>query len=118
MGKTGMTSMGVVEKCTVTINISLSALVKNVCDTAGVELGGELGTMGVLNAMDRPEDLFDSIENDAIARFFARMICGKTAVIGRMPIPGSVYRQIQVVIPSTAALCLRVGRFKSRMFKL
>jgi hypothetical protein len=36
--------------------------------------------------MHRPEDLLDSVENDAIARLFARVICGKTAVIARMPI--------------------------------
>jgi hypothetical protein len=38
--------------------------------------------------MHRPEDLFDSVENDAIPRFFPRMICGEAAVIGRMPIFG------------------------------
>ena len=42
--------------------------------------------MRVLNAMDRPQDLFDAIEHDAVARFFAGMICRKTAVIGWMPI--------------------------------
>ena len=38
--------------------------------------------------MHRPEDLFDSIENDPVARLLASMICGKTAMIGRMPILG------------------------------
>ena len=38
--------------------------------------------------MHRPEDLFNSVENDAIARFFVWMICGKAAVVGRMPIFG------------------------------
>ena len=33
-----------------------------------------------------PEDLFDSVENDSITRLFARVICGKTAVIARVPI--------------------------------
>jgi hypothetical protein len=37
IGKPGMPSMGVVEKRTVTINVSLRALVKNVSDSAGVE---------------------------------------------------------------------------------
>ena len=38
--------------------------------------------------MHRPEYLFDSVEDDAITWFFARMIFGKTAVVGRMPILG------------------------------
>jgi hypothetical protein len=38
--------------------------------------------------MHRPKDLFDTVENDAIAGTFARVVCGKTAVIGRMPIFG------------------------------
>jgi cystathionine beta-lyase family protein involved in aluminum resistance len=44
--------------------------------------------MHVLNAMHRPENLFDAVENDAIARFFARVICGEAAVVGRVPIFG------------------------------
>src|SRR5215831_7326344 len=45
-----------------------------------------MGTLRVLNAMHRPEDLFDSVENDPVARLFVWVICGKAAVIARMPI--------------------------------
>jgi hypothetical protein len=38
--------------------------------------------------MHRPEDLFDAVENDAIARFFSFVVGGKAAVIGWMPILG------------------------------
>src|SRR5437016_3664090 len=38
--------------------------------------------------MHRPQDLFDSVEYDAIAWLLARVICGETAVITRMPIFG------------------------------
>src|SRR6266576_6292633 len=38
--------------------------------------------------MHRPEDLFDSVENDAIARLFAFVICSETAVVRWMPIFG------------------------------
>jgi hypothetical protein len=38
--------------------------------------------------MHRPEDLFDAIENDAIAWLLARVVFSETAVIGRMPIFG------------------------------
>ena len=37
MRKTGVSSMGVIEKCTVTINVSFGALVKNMSDEARVE---------------------------------------------------------------------------------
>jgi len=37
MRKTGVSSMGVIEKCTVTINVSLGPLMENVSDAARVE---------------------------------------------------------------------------------
>jgi hypothetical protein len=86
ISKPGMPSMGIVEKRAVTINVSLDALVKNVSDSARVECGRKLGAVRVLKAMHRPEDLFNAVEHNAIARFFARMICGETTVIGRMPV--------------------------------
>jgi len=42
--------------------------------------------MRVLNAVHGPEDLFDSVENDAVARLLAGMICGEAAMVGRMPV--------------------------------
>ena len=42
--------------------------------------------MRVLNAMHRPENLFNAVKNDPVAGFFARMICGKTAVITWVPV--------------------------------
>jgi len=38
--------------------------------------------------MHGPEDLFDSVENDAITGLLALVICGEAAVVGRMPIFG------------------------------
>src|SRR3954451_25298672 len=38
--------------------------------------------------MHGPEDLFDSVENDAITGLPALVICGEAAVIGWMPIFG------------------------------
>jgi hypothetical protein len=38
--------------------------------------------------MHRPEDLFDTIENDAITRLLSLVVCGKAAVVGWMPIFG------------------------------
>ena len=38
--------------------------------------------------MHGPEDLFDSVENDAITGLFAWVICGKATVIRWMPIFG------------------------------
>ena len=81
-----MPAMGIVKERAVTINILLDALVENVSDSARVECRRKLGTAGVLNAMDWPEDLFDAIEHNVVARFFAWMVCRETAVIRRMPI--------------------------------
>jgi hypothetical protein len=80
--------MGVVEKRAVAVDVSLSALLKNMSNAAGVELRGELGTVRVLNAMHRPEDLFDAIQHNTIAWLFTRMICSEAAVVEWMPIFG------------------------------
>ena len=40
----------------------------------------------ILNAMRRPETLFGAIENNALARFFARMIGCEAGMVRRMPI--------------------------------
>ena len=88
MSKTGVSSMSVVEERAVTINISLDALVKNISDSACVECGSKLCAVRVLNAVHRPKDLLNSVEDDAIPRLFARMICREAAVVGRMPIFG------------------------------
>ncbi len=54
--------------------------------------------------MHRPEDLFDSVENDSIPRLFAWVICGKAAVIARMPI---LRRDDEIEAPT--AIHLQVG---------
>src|SRR5947208_3168042 len=81
-----MSPMGIIEKCAVTINERVDSLVEHMSDQAGLKRRGKLSTARVLNAMHRPKDLFDSVENDAITWLFALMICREAAVIGRMPI--------------------------------
>src|ERR1700757_3029966 len=86
MSQSGMAAVRVIEKRAVAVNVSLGALVKNMSDSAGVERRGELGTVGVLNAMHRPEGLLDPIKHDAFAWFFSWMIRCETAVIRWMPV--------------------------------
>ena len=50
--------------------------------------GANSGTVRVLNAMHRPEDLFNAVENDAVTRLLSLVVCGEAAVVGRMPIFG------------------------------
>src|SRR5262245_3478889 len=88
MGEARMASMSVVERRTVTINVWLGALVENMSNSAGIESRRKLSTVRVLNAMHRPEDLFDSVEDDVITRLFALVICREAAVVERMPIFG------------------------------
>src|SRR5438552_12921002 len=38
--------------------------------------------------MHRPQDLFDPIENDAVAGLLSLVVCSEAAVVGRMPIFG------------------------------
>src|SRR5438552_1564579 len=42
--------------------------------------------MRILNTMDRPENLFDAVEHDAITGFFAGVICREAAMLRRMPV--------------------------------
>ena len=78
--------MGIVEERAVAVDARIDSLVENVSDAARVERGGKLSTVRILNAMYRPQDLLDAVEDDAIARLFARMFCGKAAVVWRMPV--------------------------------
>src|SRR5437867_2138249 len=78
--------MGVVKKGAVTIDHCIGSLVENVGDSACVKCGSEFSAARILNAMHRPQNLFDAVENDALARFFAWVICGKTAVIRWVPV--------------------------------
>jgi hypothetical protein len=81
-----MPAMGVVEERTITIDVSLGAFVENMSDAAGLDRWGEFSAARILNAMRRPENLFDAVENDAFARLFARMIGCEAAMVWRMPI--------------------------------
>src|ERR1043166_6348330 len=86
MSEPGVAAMGVIKKRAVAVDGSLGSLMKYMSDPARVERWCELAAVRVLNAMDRPENLFYAVESNAIAGFFARMICREAAVIGRMPI--------------------------------
>ena len=71
MREPGVAAMHVIEKRAVAIDLWVDPLVENVSDSARVECGGKLCAVGVLNAVHRPQDLFDTVENDAITRFAA-----------------------------------------------
>src|SRR5215467_10271665 len=86
MRQSGVTAMGIIEKCAVAVDDWISSFVENVSDAASLECCGELRAMRVLNAVNGPENLFYAVKDDALAGFFPRMICRKAAVIARMPI--------------------------------
>src|SRR5262245_50687245 len=88
MSKPGVTSVGVIKKGAVAINVSLSALVEDMSNSGCVEQGSKLSASCVLNAMHGPENLFDSVEDDAISRPLTLVICGEAAVVRWMPIFG------------------------------
>jgi hypothetical protein len=77
---------GVVEESAVTVYQRFDSLVEYMRDSGCVECCCKLCAVRVLNAMHRPQDLVDSIENNAITWLLALMICRDAAVIGAMPI--------------------------------
>src|SRR5206468_9610362 len=66
IGEPGVAAMSVIEEGAVTINVSLGSLVENMSDSARIKGRGEFRAICVLNAVRRPENLFNVIENDAV----------------------------------------------------
>ncbi len=88
MRESSVAPVSVIEERAVAIYERVDPLMEDMGDSARLECGGKLCAMRVLNAMHRPKDLYDTVEDDVITRLFARMICGEAAVVGRMPIFG------------------------------
>src|SRR6266498_749099 len=86
MSKTSTSTMGIVEEGAVAVYERVDSLVEHMSDSARVERWSKLSSVRVLNTVHWPQDLFDSVEHDAIPRFLALMICREAAVVGRMPI--------------------------------
>src|SRR5438093_3211054 len=86
ISKPGFAAMGVIEERAVAVDPWIDPLVEDVHHSAHVERRGELCTVRVLNAMHRPKDLFDSVEDDAITWFLPLVICREAAVVGRMAV--------------------------------
>ena len=64
------------------------ALSDEVIEAAGVEFVWEFRSVTSLDAVDRPEDLLEAAEIDGLADFLPRMVAGKAAVVGRVPVLG------------------------------
>ena len=77
--------MIVIEKTTIAINIRVDAFFKNLIDFTGIQTFDELSPKCILNVMNRPQDLIDTIEvNDQAG--FEMVAFTKAAMISRMPI--------------------------------
>src|SRR5438445_10671588 len=87
--------MAIIEETAITVDARIGALYKNLLYSRQVEVLDEGGTRCVLNAMDWPKHLRQSVELDDLAWFLAGMISGEAAVVGRMPIL-SGYDKIEV----------------------
>ena len=88
VGESSAVAVPVVVEATVAIDGGIGAFAKDAVDSAGVEVGGEVGSAGSLHAMGGPEHLGESGEFDGLADFFAGMVAGKAAVVGGMPVLG------------------------------
>lgn len=86
MRQSGVTTMRIIEECTVAVDHSIGSFVENVGNSACVKCGSDFSAARILNAMHRPQNLFDAIEKDALARLFARVIGCEAPVVGRMPV--------------------------------
>jgi hypothetical protein len=78
--------VAVVEEGAVAVDVAVGALEEDAVDAAGVEAGDELGAARFLHAVDRPEDLRQTVEVDHVADLLSRMICREAAVVARVPV--------------------------------
>ena len=86
VAQAGRFAMAVVKKATVAVNAGIGAFLKDARDAVCVQTGNERCAGSVLDAMNRPENLRQAVEINLVGGFFARMICGKAAVIGWVPV--------------------------------
>ena len=78
--------MAVVEQAAVAVYAGVRAFGKDFGDALPLQPGREFGARRSLHAMHRPERLRETVQVNLLEHFLARMIRGKTAVIGRMPV--------------------------------
>ena len=90
-------AVSVVEEAAVAVNRRVRAFSEDLSHAARIEIRCEGGPNSVLNAVNGPQCLLQSIQIDHISGCFARMTRGKAGVIGWMPILRS-YDQIEALL--------------------
>lgn len=78
----------VVKESAIAVNLRIGPFLEYACPSLSVQTGPEVRAMGVLNAMNRPKDLGNSVLADPIADLLPGMIRSEALVVGWMPILG------------------------------
>src|SRR5215468_1647751 len=78
--------MPIVVEGTIAVDSRVSAFLKHFGNLLHFQRGNKGRANCVLDAMDRPKNLRQAIEVNHVTVFFAGMICGKAAMIWRMPV--------------------------------
>ena len=87
----------VVNKPAVTVDLWIGTFGKDMLDLPRVQLRGEFGAGGFLDAMDRPKHLCNAIQLEYLSCLVPGVVRRKTRVMGRMPILGSK-RRVKVLL--------------------
>src|SRR5204863_6992176 len=86
ISQTSCSSMSVVEETAVAINRRGRSFGKHFRDPIAPEVGRQLRALRSLNTMRGPKRLWQPVKLDVLEWLSSGMICGKAAVISRMPI--------------------------------
>ena len=91
------TLASVVKKTAVTIDVWVGPFGKDMLYSLRIQLRGEFGAGGFLDAMDRPKHLCNAIQLEYLSCLVPGVVRRKTRVMGRMPILGSK-RRVKVLL--------------------
>src|SRR5690606_38594498 len=82
-------AVSVVEEAAIAIDLGISSFPEDLCPAALIQLGRELSTGCMLDAMYRPQPLLQAAHDYFVSNAAARVVRRKTAVVRRVPILGS-----------------------------
>ena len=88
IGETRGTPRSVVEESAVAVDLRIDPFEKDFLDLRCLESRSQLSAEGSLDAVDRPQDLFQPSELYPVSRPTARMAGREASVIGRVPVLG------------------------------
>src|SRR5262245_64986437 len=87
----------IVKEATVAVDFPVDPFAENPCPTSLIEAGSEVGAMGLLDAVNGPENLRNAVQVYNLADTPALVVSSEAAVVGWMPVLGG-YHQVEAIL--------------------